>query len=135
MSTRTSEETAGITKLGSKQTNYDYNYQPELLETFVNKQLFFVTPIKMYQTNVWSCNTPYAKNSLGKSLKDYSDIIKEVCEYYSIPVIDMFSLSGMNPTMEWSLFADTDGKHVHPNAAGHQRMASVATPIIGNSRA
>ena len=37
MSTRTTEETAGITKLGSRQTNYDYNYQPELLETFVNK--------------------------------------------------------------------------------------------------
>ena len=37
MSTRTKEETAGITKLGSKQTSYDYNYQPELLETFVNK--------------------------------------------------------------------------------------------------
>lgn len=106
-----------------------------LVQTFINKQIFFVTPIKRYQTTPWSCTQPYSKNSLGKSLKDYSDIIKEVCAYYSIPVIDMFSLSGMNPTMEWSLFADTDGKHVHPNAAGHRRMASVATPIIQNSRA
>ena len=37
MSGRTTEETDGITHLGSKGTKYDFNYCPEVLETFVNK--------------------------------------------------------------------------------------------------
>ena len=37
MSGRTKEETDGITHLGSKGTKYDFNYFPEVLETFVNK--------------------------------------------------------------------------------------------------
>ena len=37
MSGRTKEETDGITHLGSKGTKYDFNYCPEVLETFVNK--------------------------------------------------------------------------------------------------
>lgn len=31
------EETAGITHLGSQGTKYDFNYCPEVLETFINK--------------------------------------------------------------------------------------------------
>ena len=37
MSGRTKEETAGITHLGSQGTKYDFNYCPEVLETFINK--------------------------------------------------------------------------------------------------
>ena len=35
MSGRTKEETAGITHLGSQGTKYDFNYCPEVLETFI----------------------------------------------------------------------------------------------------
>jgi len=37
MSGRNSEETVGITLLGNQGTKYENNYNPEILETFVNK--------------------------------------------------------------------------------------------------
>ncbi len=37
MTGRTSEETASLTQLGSRKTSYDFNYTPEVLETFENK--------------------------------------------------------------------------------------------------
>lgn len=36
-STRTSEELSGVTLLGNQKTKYEYEYSPEVLETFVNK--------------------------------------------------------------------------------------------------
>ena len=34
---RTKKETAGLTKLGNHNTKYDYDYNPSVLECFVNK--------------------------------------------------------------------------------------------------
>jgi hypothetical protein len=90
-----------------------------LLENYKQKDIFFITPIKRYQPGTWDCKYPEDKNSLGKTLKDYSDAIIEICSYYSIPVIDFYSISGLNPHIDTSLFGDTDGKAVHPNVAGH----------------
>ena len=37
MSGRNNEETVGITLLGNQGTKYDFNYNPDILETFINK--------------------------------------------------------------------------------------------------
>ena len=37
LSTRSTEELNGANSLGSGSTNYEYTYDPNLLETFVNK--------------------------------------------------------------------------------------------------
>ena len=34
---RTEEELNGVTLLGSKETKYEFGYNPSVLETFVNK--------------------------------------------------------------------------------------------------
>lgn len=99
-----------------------------------NKDFVFVTPIKRYQTNTWECKYPEDKNSKGQSLKDYVDAIIEICEYYSIPVIDLYRISGMNPHIDTSLFGDTDGKAVHPNLEGHKRMASFVIGFLESIR-
>lgn len=39
MSTRNDQETIGITLLGNEGTKYEMNYNPEILESFVNKHL------------------------------------------------------------------------------------------------
>jgi lysophospholipase L1-like esterase len=60
-------------------------------------------------------------------LKDYANILKEVAEYYSLPVIDLFAHSGIQPKVD--IIREKympDG--IHPNDAGHEKMAS----IIGN---
>lgn len=102
-----------------------------LLDNYKNKDIVFVTPIKRYQS--W-CQYPEDKNSLGYTLKDYSDAIIEICSYYSIPVIDFYSNSGLNPHIDTSLFGDTDGKAVHPNKEGHERLASLVIAYLNGLR-
>ena len=61
------------------------------------------------------------------TLKDYVAVIREVAEYYSLPVIDLYANSGMTPKVE--VIRERympDG--LHPNDAGHERMAR----YIGN---
>ena len=37
----------------------------------------------------------------------------------------MYTLSGLDPHTDPSLFADTDGRAVHPNEEGHRIFADV----------
>ena len=108
-----------------------------LCDTYAGKDIFFITPIKRVQTTglsygKWDLEYPEDKNSFGLTLNDYRNMIIEIAEYYSIPVIDLYAISGINPHIEASLIGDEDGKFVHPNLAGHERMASI---IAGYMRA
>ena len=101
-----------------------------LLKTYKNKDIIFCTPIKRVQhkgesNGTWDCVYPEDKNNYGKTLEDYRDAMIKACEYYSIPCIDLYTLSGLNPHIDPDMFADTDGKHTHPTVEGHERLASV----------
>ncbi len=55
-------------------------------------------------------------------LKTYVDVIKEVAEYYSLPVLDLFATSGIQPSVP--IIKEKycpDG--LHPNDAGHALIA------------
>ena len=96
-----------------------------LLKKYKNKDIIILTPIKRLQETHWSCLYPEDTNKYGKTLEDYRNAIIEACEYYSIMYIDLYTLSGLNPHIDPSLFADTDGRAVHPNEEGHKKMAAV----------
>ena len=52
------------------------------------------------------------------NLAGYAAIIKEVCAYYSIPVLDLFAMGGIQPKVkEQKELLMPDG--LHPNDAGH----------------
>ena len=73
----------------------------------------------------------YLPNGRGYSLNDYVDAIKEVCEKYDVPVIDLFTLSGMDPSLsEVRTQYMPDG--LHPNAAGHEKIAAIISQSLGN---
>ena len=73
----------------------------------------------------------YLPNGRGYSLNDYVDAIKEVCEKYDVPVIDLFSLSGMDPSLsEVRTQYMPDG--LHPNAAGHEKIAAVIAKALNH---
>jgi len=56
--------------------------------------------------------------SSGGVLKDYVNIIREVAEYYSLPVLDLFLKSGIQPEIpEIQEMYVPDG--LHPNDKGH----------------
>lgn len=90
-----------------------------LLNKYPGKQIFFTTPIKRAQA-------PYAAldavNANGKTLKEYCEIIQEVCSKYSIPVLDMYSESLLVPQLSsQSDFFAAD--KIHPTTAGAQIMS------------
>ena len=96
-----------------------------LLNKYKNKDIIILIPIKRVQETHWSCIYPEDTNRYGKTLNDYREALIECCEYYSIPYIDLYTFSGLNPHIDPSLFGDTDGRAVHPNAEGHRKMAAV----------
>lgn len=66
--------------------------------------------------------TPDSKNKYGYTLGDYANAIKEVCAYYSIPVLDLYNESQLNPFME-NQQVFFDDVLTHPNATGQKIMA------------
>lgn len=81
-----------------------------LIEKYPDKTIVFMTPLHR------------EKEFEGRPLKDYVDIIKETAEYYSIPVVDLFAVAGIQPALEVQKKAYCpDG--LHPNDAGHKRIA------------
>lgn len=56
-------------------------------------------------------------------LKGYVEIICEVAEYYSIPVLDLYKCFGVNPVVP-VLKEKYMPDGLHPNAAGHRILAS-----------
>ena len=95
-----------------------------LRHTYPKADIFFLTPIKRVQQDVWDCVYPEDTNKYGKTLNDYREAIIKSCEYYSINYIDIYTLSGLNPHIDPSLFADKD-KAVHPNEEGHRNLTDV----------
>lgn len=55
-------------------------------------------------------------------LKPYVNAIREVAEFYALPVLDLFATSGIQPLIpvQKELYFKDE---VHPNNAGHQRIA------------
>jgi lysophospholipase L1-like esterase len=65
---------------------------------------------------------PSDTSMVSSKVKAYVDAMKEVCEYYAIPVLDLFATSGIQPQLPIIYERYTvDG--LHPNAKGHRLMA------------
>ena len=67
---------------------------------------------------------PYINNS-GDSIRDFCDAIKDCCDFYSIPYIDLNKLVNINGGNYTTYLAD----YTHPNAVG----ASLITNAIKNN--
>ena len=97
---------------------------PYIQKTYVHSRLVWATPLHRYGYGSETSAHDYIPNASGHILADYVHAIKEVCERYSIPVIDLFSISGFNPAL--SAVRTTympDG--LHPNAAGGLKVANI----------
>lgn len=93
----------------------------KMIGIFPNAKIFAMTPANSrLSSNVTNMDTE-VKNSLGLTMSDYADAVKEVCSVYGIPVIDIFGESGMS-VMNGSKYV-TDV--VHPNDDGGKLIANV----------
>ena len=62
-------------------------------------------------------------------MKQYVEAIRETAEYYALPVLDLFAVSGLQPNVpvirERYL---PDG--LHPNDAGHEKLAELIVRFL-----
>ena len=90
-----------------------------LIKKYLGKQLVIMTPLHRSDemiSNRLSVTGPYY------NLKEYVDVIREVAEYYSIPVLDLFKESGLQPEIpEIKEKYMPDG--LHPSDDGNRVIA------------
>jgi lysophospholipase L1-like esterase len=87
-----------------------------LIEKYPAAAIVFMTPLHRL-----SEDEPSMGN--GLPLKRYVEIVKEVAAHYSIPVLDLFSMGGIQPRVpvQQERYCP-DG--LHPNGEGHKLIAS-----------
>ena len=86
-----------------------------LVERFPGKPVVVMTPLHRLNEN--NPAGEHGKSVPTTSLKGYVEIIREVAEYYSLPVLDLYARSGLQPAVPVirEKFVP-DG--LHPNDAG-----------------
>ncbi len=97
-----------------------------LLTKYAGKEIIFVTPIprSSLADKYGSSNNP---NKHGFTLGDYARVVQQLCARHSIPVIDLFSTSGLDFTFNEEHRMKLSERNslapgVHPNVAGHYRL-------------
>ncbi len=81
-----------------------------LLERCPMAELVFMTPLHRL-----------IEEQNGRKLQDYVEALRQVTEYYGIPLVDLYATSGIQPKL--AIIQQTycpDG--LHPNEAGHERI-------------
>lgn len=90
-----------------------------LIKKYLGKPIVIMTPL--HRRGELS-NMPPVKTSEYAPLREYVGIIREVAEYYSLPVLDLFAVSAMQPDIpEIKELYMPDG--LHPNDNGHAVIA------------
>ncbi len=92
-----------------------------MLNEYPDSEIFVCTP-----THRLSENTP---NSKGLLLKDYVEIIRNVAEYYSLPVIDFFAGSRLQPAIK-PIMEKYMPDGLHPGDEGHKVLAERVANFI-----
>ena len=97
-----------------------------LLRRFPGKVIVFLTPLHRLgeddpRGSLNADGTPH-KTYPDHPLADYVAAIRQTAEYYSLPVLDLWAVSGLQPAVEEirTRFVP-DG--LHPNDAGHALLA------------
>ena len=94
-----------------------------LLEKYPDKQIMVMTPLHRSSENI--------SNMHGKVLAEYVDMIRKAAEYYSLPMLDLWAVSGIQPAvpvMKEKYMPDG----LHPNDAGHVILTNKIAKFIEN---
>ncbi|MBP5320936.1 MAG: SGNH/GDSL hydrolase family protein [Kiritimatiellae bacterium] len=99
-----------------------------LKELFPRQQIILMTPIHRAFATFGGNNIQPDEsfpNGLGLYVDAYVEVIKEAANVWSVPVIDLHSVSGLNPLIpaHSQFFNNPKTDLLHPNAEGHKRIA------------
>lgn len=105
------------------------NIAMQYLKTlFPDKQIVLFTPIHRARAEFGPTNLQPDEswqNLCGEYFSEYVDAVKEAGNVWGVPVIDLNSVSGLNPmvTAQQQFFHDPDTDLLHPGDKGQRRMA------------
>lgn len=90
-----------------------------LIERYPGKPIVFCTPLHRLNEDA---PDPANKSGSNANLREYIEIIRNTARYYSLPVLDLNAISGIQPSVPIirEMFIP-DG--LHPNDAGHAKLA------------
>ena len=95
-----------------------------LINKYPSKQIILMTPL--HRNTFGEQPTEYQTNSIGLYVEDYVNCVIEAGKIHSIPVIDLYSESGLRPSESASCnLYFTSGDKLHPTATGHERIAKL----------
>ncbi len=98
-----------------------------LIKKYPNALIFVITPLHRHDEN--NPKGEGNKESDGLLLREYVKIIREVADFYSLPVLDLFANSGIYPEIEAHKEKYTvDG--LHPNDVGHDIISNMVIKFI-----
>ena len=116
----------GDSKIGDFESRDEYTFYGamhslciKLINKYPNSEIIFMTPLHRLGEDD-DVNGIGLRNQ--RNLSGYVDIIKEVAAYYGLPVLDLFSTSGLQPKVDIikELYMP-DG--LHPSDKGAERIA------------
>ncbi len=99
-----------------------------LKERYPTKQIILLTPLHRGFSEFGAGNVQpdeHYANACGSFIDEYAAAVKEAGTVWAVPVIDLYSLSGLYPLDDGQAkyFNDKDHDRLHPNTSGHLRMA------------
>lgn len=96
-----------------------------LLERYPTAAIVFMTPTHRIEEDRPACNG-WKREAHGTlhPLSDYVKAIREVAAYYSIPVLDLWAISGIQPSVP-AMRERYMPDGLHPNDAGHRKLAEI----------
>lgn len=102
----------------------------KLRNLYPTKQIILLTPMHRGYAEFGSHNVQpdeSYENECGYYIHDIAEAIREAGQIWSVPVIDLFGLSGLTPhtSGQHCFFFNAEKDLLHPNALGHERMAKV----------
>ena len=99
-----------------------------LIERYPHAEIVFITPLHRLNEN---CPTGDNKPAPVATLKDYVDAMRRILEYYSVPVLDLYAESGLQPAVPviQELYMP-DG--LHPSDAGNAILARRIIQFLKN---
>lgn len=99
-----------------------------LKNNFPEQQIIIMTPIHRGYAKFNDKNVQPDENfcnEQGLYIDSYIEVLKQAASYWAVPLIDLYSSSGLFPMAESHLqyFHNKDTDRLHPNALGDYRLA------------
>ena len=99
----------------------------KLINRYPNARLVVMTPLHRIGEEMMPFNEAGVRRA--GVLRDYVNVIRQVAEFYSAPIVDLFAQSGLQPRVQ--ILKERympDG--LHPNQDGHIRIADCLLSVL-----